>query len=64
MDGILRASVREAGPPFTLQEADPSLVDYNSWIESDTGRKLADSLPKDVILAEGLSAHNDCNTSP
>ena len=29
-------------------------VDYNSWIESDTGRKLADSLDKDVVLAEGL----------
>ena len=29
-------------------------VDYNSWIESDTGRKLADSLEKDVILAEGM----------
>lgn len=29
-------------------------VDYNSWIESDTGRKLADSLDKDVVLAEGM----------
>lgn len=29
-------------------------VDYNSWIESDTGRKLAESLDKDVVLAEGL----------
>ena len=28
-------------------------VDYNSWIESDAGRKLADTLDKDVILAEG-----------
>ncbi|OKL59142.1 hypothetical protein UA08_05767 [Talaromyces atroroseus] len=27
--------------------------DYNSWIESDKGRRLADSLPKDTILAEG-----------
>ena len=63
MDGILRASVGGAGPPRILKGADPSLVDYNSWIESDTGRKLADSLPKDVILAEGLSAHNDYDTS-
>ena len=31
-----------------------SAVDYNSWIESETGRKLADSLDKDVVLAEGL----------
>ena len=29
------------------------IVDYNSWIESDTGRKLADSLDKDIVLAEG-----------
>lgn len=27
--------------------------DYNSWIESDKGRKLASSLDKDVVLAEG-----------
>lgn len=27
--------------------------DYNSWIESDKGRKLAASLDKDVVLAEG-----------
>ena len=31
-----------------------SKVDYNSWIESDTGRKLADSLDKDIVLAEGM----------
>lgn len=29
------------------------LVDYNSWVESDKGRKLAASLDKDVVLAEG-----------
>lgn len=28
-------------------------VDYNAWIESDQGRKLAASLDKDVVLAEG-----------
>ena len=28
-------------------------VDYNSWIESDKGRKLANSLDKDIVLAEG-----------
>ena len=27
--------------------------DYNSWQESETGRKLASSLDKDVVLAEG-----------
>jgi hypothetical protein len=28
-------------------------VDYNSWVESDKGRRLANSLDKDVVLAEG-----------
>ena len=28
--------------------------DYNSWQESDTGRKLAASLDRDVVLAEGM----------
>lgn len=28
-------------------------VDYNSWIETDKGRKLANSLDKDIVLAEG-----------
>ena len=27
--------------------------DYNSWQESDAGRKLAASLGPDVVLAEG-----------
>ena len=40
-------------------------VDYNSWIESDAGRKLADSLDKDVVLAEGACwtrfIFKDCN---
>lgn len=28
--------------------------DYNSWQESDTGRKLAASLDPNVVLAEGM----------
>lgn len=28
--------------------------DYNSWQESDAGRKLAASLGPDVVLAEGM----------
>lgn len=28
--------------------------DYNSWVESDKGRRLANSLDKDVVLAEGV----------
>ena len=29
--------------------------DYNSWQESDTGRKLVKKLDKDVVLAEGTT---------
>lgn len=32
------------------------IVDYNSWVESDQGRKLANSLDKDVVLAEGTQS--------
>lgn len=32
-----------------------STVDYNSWVESDKGRKLTSTLDKDVVLAEGKS---------
>lgn len=30
--------------------------DYNSWVESDKGRRLSASLDKDVVLAEGKGA--------
>jgi len=33
-------------------------VDYNSWQESEKGLKLAASLNKDVILAEGYKEYN------
>ncbi|KAK4234491.1 Anp1-domain-containing protein [Achaetomium macrosporum] len=33
--------------------------DYNSWVESKKGRKLAASLPKDEILVEGYKKHYD-----
>ncbi|CAM1500760.1 Fc.00g099220.m01.CDS01 [Cosmosporella sp. VM-42] len=32
--------------------------DYNSWIESDKGLKLANSLDKDVVLAEGYKQYD------
>jgi len=32
--------------------------DYNSWVESDKGRKLAASLDKDVVLAEGYKQYD------
>ncbi|KAF2142464.1 glycosyltransferase family 62 protein [Aplosporella prunicola CBS 121167] len=31
--------------------------DYNSWVESDTGRRLAASLDPDVVLAEGYKEY-------
>ena len=45
---------------YSLRKAKPYVVDYNSWIESDTGRKLADSLDKDVVLAEGTLSSRSC----
>lgn len=30
-------------------------VDYNSWQESEEGRKLTAGLDKDIVLAEGRS---------
>ncbi|EHA52269.1 hypothetical protein MCOR07_011363 [Pyricularia oryzae] len=36
--------------------------DYNSWIESDKGRKLAASLDKDVVLAEGYKQYDTGRT--
>jgi hypothetical protein len=36
--------------------------DYNSWIESDKGRRLAASLNKDVILAEGYKEYDTGRT--
>lgn len=37
-------------------------VDYNSWIESDKGRRLAASLDKDTILAEGYKEYDTGRT--
>ncbi|KAJ9196971.1 CAZyme family GT62 [Paecilomyces variotii] len=36
--------------------------DYNSWIESDKGRRLAASLDKDTILAEGYKEYDTGRT--
>lgn len=36
--------------------------DYNSWIESDKGRRLANSLDKDVVLAEGYKEYDTGRT--
>jgi hypothetical protein len=36
--------------------------DYNAWIESDQGRRLAASLDKDVVLAEGYKEYKTGRT--
>ncbi|GAB1315176.1 hypothetical protein MFIFM68171_05386 [Madurella fahalii] len=36
--------------------------DYNSWVESDKGRKLAAGLDKDVVLAEGYKQYDTGRT--
>jgi len=36
--------------------------DYNSWVESDKGRRLANSLDKDVVLAEGYKEYDTGRT--
>lgn len=48
--------------PVLVTMANRILVDYNSWIESDKGRRLADSLPKDTILAEGYKQYDTGRT--
>ena len=36
--------------------------DYNSWVESEKGLKLAASLPKNEILAEGYKEYDTGRT--
>ncbi|KAG5927406.1 hypothetical protein E4U42_002278 [Claviceps africana] len=36
--------------------------DYNSWVESDKGRRLASTLDKDVVLAEGYKQYDTGRT--
>lgn len=55
MDGTSRANVSFDGPVVVGSVLTRLTVDYNSWVESDTGRRLANSLDKDVVLAEGSS---------
>jgi hypothetical protein len=39
-------------------------VDYNSWIESPQGLKLAAGLDKDVVLAEGMPSELPSHAHP
>jgi len=49
-----------------LRSVQPSnfyfLVDYNSWIESDKGRRLRATLPTDTVLAEGYKEYDTGRT--
>jgi hypothetical protein len=38
------------------------LVDYNSWIESDKGRRLRETLDPDTVLAEGYKEYDTGRT--
>jgi hypothetical protein len=38
------------------------IVDYNSWIESDKGRRLRATLPPDTVLAEGYKEYDTGRT--
>lgn len=54
---ILKADVRAFHWLFSGSlQAKPfdNAVDYNSWQESDKGRRLAASLDKDAVLVEGI----------
>jgi len=53
MGAILKADVCHTELNVSRYLLTGSLVDYNSWVESDKGRKLSASLDKDVVLAEG-----------
>lgn len=35
------------------------IVDYNSWVESDKGRKIRASLDPNIVLAEGYEKYYD-----
>lgn len=48
-----KADVSSCRLPVFNARANRLQVDYNSWVESNKGRRLAASLSKDVVLAEG-----------
>ncbi len=54
MARTLKGDVRSLVTTVWSIEADILIVDYNSWVESPRGLKLAASLDKDVVLAEGM----------
>lgn len=48
--------------PFTILALLILAVDYNSWIESDKGRRLRQTLDPDTVLAEGYKEYDTGRT--
>ena len=48
--------------PFTILALLTLAVDYNSWIESDKGRRLRETLDPDTVLAEGYKEYDTGRT--
>lgn len=48
--------------PFTILALLILAVDYNSWIESDKGRRLRETLDPDTVLAEGYKEYDTGRT--
>ncbi|KFH45220.1 Mannan polymerase II complex subunit-like protein [Hapsidospora chrysogenum ATCC 11550] len=62
---ILRAAVSTLIPRMAMADnvnICVNVVDYNSWVESDQGRQLTESLDKDVVLAEGYAEYQTGRT--
>ena len=53
-------SATPSGFPFALLTS--KKVDYNSWIESDKGRRLRQTLDPDTVLAEGYKEYDTGRT--
>lgn len=59
---ILRVAVCCILSSWICYLADFYLVDYNSWIESDKGRRLRQTLDPEVVLAEGYKEYDTGRT--
>lgn len=54
MVAISKVDVRQMCLTIATQFSNLNAVDYNSWQESEQGLRLASTLDKNVVLAEGL----------
>lgn len=60
--GTLKANVSHNEHRLSMFNTNKPIVDYNSWIESPKGLRLAASLDKDVVLAEGYKEYDTGRT--